>query len=124
MLLIFVLFVSLQKVQVKKIKNKKERAAILLCVHVSKDHPSIGFLSQGEDKKENNKNVPFSHLTYSINTVTTSLLALELLLENVEFTLREIATVLILALLLKRYVFLHLSCVPLNVSIFSFSKLY
>lgn len=91
----------------------RERAAILLCVHVSNDQPSIGFLSQGEDKKENNKNVPFSHLTYSINTVTTSLLALELLLESVEFTLREIATVLILALLLKRYVFLatNLFCI-------------
>ncbi|KAG5067173.1 hypothetical protein JHK86_010904 [Glycine max] len=38
------------------------------CALVAEDYPSVGLLSQGEDKIQNNKNVPFAHLTCPSNT--------------------------------------------------------
>jgi len=38
------------------------------CALVAEDYPSIGLLSQGEDKIQNNKNIPFARLTCPSNT--------------------------------------------------------
>ncbi|QCE15155.1 beta-galactosidase [Vigna unguiculata] len=38
------------------------------CALVSEDYPSVGLLSQGEDKVQNNKNIPFARLTCPSNT--------------------------------------------------------
>ncbi|KAG5035864.1 hypothetical protein JHK87_010774 [Glycine soja] len=38
------------------------------CALVAEDYPFVGLLSQGEDKIQNNKNVPFAHLTCPSNT--------------------------------------------------------
>lgn len=38
------------------------------CALVAEDYPSVGLLSQGEDKIQNNKNIPFARLTCPSNT--------------------------------------------------------
>lgn len=43
-----------------------------LCALVAKDHPSVGLLSEHENKIENNKNLPFARLTCPSNTVITA----------------------------------------------------
>lgn len=42
------------------------------CVLVAEDDPSVGLLSQGDDKIENNKNTPLANITCPGNTVISA----------------------------------------------------